>query len=44
LPVVSKEQLEVLVKHCHCERDRALINFLWHSGTRISEALSAEDA
>jgi len=42
LPAVSKEQLEVLVKHCHCERDRALINFLWYSGTRLSEAVNVK--
>ena len=40
LPAVSKEQLEVLINHCHCERDRALISFLWYSGTRLSEATS----
>ncbi|MFC1988612.1 tyrosine-type recombinase/integrase [Chloroflexota bacterium] len=40
LPAISKEQLEVLIKLCHCERDRALINFLWHSGTRLSEAIN----
>ena len=38
LPAISKEQLEVLLDHSHCERDKALINFLWHSGTRLSEA------
>ena len=29
LPAVSKEQLEILERYCHCERDKALINFLW---------------
>jgi len=38
LPAVSREQLEVLLNRCHCERDKALISFLWHSGTRLSEA------
>jgi site-specific recombinase XerD len=42
LPAVSKEQLEVLMKHCHCERDKALINLLWYSGMRISEAISVK--
>jgi len=42
LPAVSKEQLEVLGKYCHCERDRALITFLWHSGTRLSEATNVK--
>ncbi|MFC1949026.1 tyrosine-type recombinase/integrase [Chloroflexota bacterium] len=40
LPAISKEQLEVLLGHCHCERDKALIIFLWYSGTRLSEAVS----
>jgi len=40
LPAVSKEQLDTLFAHCRCERDRALISFLWYSGTRLSEALN----
>jgi integrase/recombinase XerD len=40
LPAISKEQLEVLINHCHCERDKALISFLWYSGTRLSEAVN----
>ncbi len=40
LPAVSKGQLDALLKHCHCDRDKALISFLWHSGTRLSEAAS----
>ena len=42
LPAVSKERLEILIGFCHCERDRALINFLWYSGTRLSEAASVK--
>jgi integrase/recombinase XerC len=38
LAAVSKEQLDVLLAHCHCERDKALISFLWYSGVRVSEA------
>ena len=38
MAAVAKEQLDVLLAHCHCERDKALINFLWHSGVRVSEA------
>jgi site-specific recombinase XerD len=38
LAAVSKEQLDVLLAHCDCERDKALISFLWHSGVRVSEA------
>jgi integrase/recombinase XerC/integrase/recombinase XerD len=40
LSAVSREQLEVLIEHCHCERDRALISLLWYSGVRLSEAIS----
>lgn len=40
LPAVSQEQLEVLLNHCHCERDKALISLLWYSGMRISEAIN----
>ena len=38
LPVISKQHLEILSKHCQCERDKVLINFLWYSGVRLSEA------
>ncbi len=44
LPAVSKEQLEVLLNHCHCERDRALISLLWYSGMRISEAVNVKSS
>ncbi len=37
---VSKEQLNVLLSHCHCERDKALISLLWYSGIRILEAVN----
>jgi site-specific recombinase XerD len=40
LPAISKEQLEVLLNYCHCERDKALISLLWYSGMRISEAIN----
>jgi site-specific recombinase XerD len=40
LPAVSWEQLEILLHHCHCERDKALISLLWYSGMRISEAIN----
>jgi len=40
LPAVSKEQLDTLLARCHCERDRAMISFLWYSGTRLSEAVN----
>ena len=38
LAALSKEQLDVLLAHCHCERNKALISFLWYSGVRVSEA------
>jgi len=38
LPVISKQQLDILSKYCQCERDKVLINFLWYSGVRLSEA------
>ena len=37
LPAISKEQLQILLEHCHCERDRAIISLLWYSGMRLSE-------
>ena len=40
LPAVSQGQFEVLLNHCHCERDKALISLLWYSGMRISEAVN----
>ena len=42
LPAVSREQLDILLNHCHCERDKALISFLWHSGIRLSEAANVK--
>jgi len=44
LPAVSKEQLDTLLAYCHCERDRALISFLWCSGIRLSEATSVKSS
>jgi site-specific recombinase XerD len=41
LPVISKEQLQKLLEHCHCERDKAFISLLWYSGMRLSEAINA---
>jgi integrase/recombinase XerC len=42
LPAVSKEQLDALLTHCHCERDKVLISFLWYSGVRLSEAANVK--
>lgn len=38
LPAISDEQLHTLLEQCHCDRDKAILNFLWYSGTRLSEA------
>ncbi|UCG54761.1 MAG: tyrosine-type recombinase/integrase [Dehalococcoidia bacterium] len=40
LPALSKEQLETLSQYCRCERDKALITLLLHSGMRITEAVN----
>ena len=37
LPAISKGQLEALLNHCRCERDKAIITLLWHSGMRLNE-------
>jgi integrase/recombinase XerC/integrase/recombinase XerD len=42
LPAISREQLEILLEYSHCERDKALISFLWYSGTRLSEAANVK--
>ena len=42
LPAITREQLAVLIDQCHCERDKALISFLWYSGTRLNEAANAK--
>jgi integrase/recombinase XerC len=39
LPAINKEQLQMLLEHCHCERDKAFISLLWYSGMRLSEAI-----
>ena len=35
---ISREQLDIILRHYHCERDRVILSLLWHSGMRISEA------
>ncbi len=44
LPAVSKEQLDTLLAHCSCERDKALVSLLWYSGMRISEAVHVKSS
>jgi len=43
LPAINEEQLEILLKHCHCERDRAIISLLWYSGMRLSEVANVKE-
>ncbi len=38
LPAISFEQLQTLLNHSQSDRDKAILNFLWHSGCRLSEA------
>jgi site-specific recombinase XerD len=42
LSTISKEQLQILIERCHCERDKAFISLLWYSGMRLSEAINAK--
>jgi len=42
LPAVSKEQLEILLSHCHSERGKAIISLLWYSGMRLSECANVK--
>ncbi len=42
LPAISKEQLGILVNHALTERDRVILNLLWYSGMRLSEAANVK--
>jgi integrase/recombinase XerD len=42
LPAISKEQLAILVNHAITERDKVILNLLWYSGTRLSEAANVK--
>ena len=42
LPAISKEQLDVLVNHALTERDKVILNLLWYSGMRVSEAANVK--
>ena len=44
LLAISFEQLQTLLGYCHIDRDKAILNFLWHSGCRLSEAASIRAA
>jgi site-specific recombinase XerD len=38
LPAISKEQLDILANHAPTQRDKVVLNLLWYSGMRLSEA------
>ncbi len=42
LPAVSKGQLEILLNHSHCERDKVVMSLLWYSGMRLSECANVK--
>jgi integrase/recombinase XerD len=42
LPAIGKEQLDTILAHCHCERDKVVLNLLWYSGIRLSEAANVK--
>ena len=42
MPAISKEQLDILVNHALTERDKVILNMLWYSGMRLSEAANVE--
>jgi integrase/recombinase XerC/integrase/recombinase XerD len=42
LPAISKDQLDILVTHALNERDKVILNLLWYSGMRLSEAASVK--
>ncbi len=42
LPTISKDQLDVLVSHALSERDKVVLNLLWYSGMRLSEAANVK--
>ena len=44
LSAISKEQRDILLTYCHSERDKALIDLLWYSGMRISEAVNVRSS
>ncbi|HEY77638.1 MAG TPA: site-specific integrase [Dehalococcoidia bacterium] len=42
LPAISKEQLVILANHALTERDKVILNLLWYSGMRLSEAANVK--
>ena len=41
-PAISKEQLGILANHAPTERDKVILNLLWYSGMRLSEAANVK--
>jgi site-specific recombinase XerD len=37
---MSQEQIGVLLNHCQSQRDKVIINSLWHFGMRLSEVVN----
>jgi site-specific recombinase XerD len=42
LPAISKEQLDILIHNAIKERDSVILNLLWYSGMRLSEAANVK--
>ncbi len=42
LPAISSEQLDIIIASCLCERDKVILNLLWYSGMRLSEAANVK--
>ncbi|MFC2036318.1 hypothetical protein ACFLUJ_09440, partial [Chloroflexota bacterium] len=39
---ISKEQLDILLNYALTERDKVILNLLWHSGMRRSEVANVQ--
>ena len=42
LPAISKDQLDILADNAPTERDKIVLNLLWHSGMKLSEVTSVK--
>lgn len=42
MPAISKEQLDILVNRALTESDKVILNLLWYSGMRLSEAANVQ--
>jgi integrase/recombinase XerC len=43
LPAISKDQLNMLINNVITERDKVILNLLWYSGMRVSEAANIKE-